>query len=92
MVFHFHYSEAIRSLESENEELMKDNTLAGSIQNQNQVLTLDRPSIFMVFLVGLFCKGQRMVNARLCETAKQAFFSASLRHFLLLRLRDCQLL
>lgn len=28
--------EAIKSLERENEELMKDNTLAGSLQNQNQ--------------------------------------------------------
>ncbi|XP_068699418.1 coiled-coil domain-containing protein 63-like [Montipora foliosa] len=28
--------EAIKSLEKENEELMKDNTLAGSVQNQNQ--------------------------------------------------------
>ncbi|KAL9970046.1 hypothetical protein ACROYT_G022360 [Oculina patagonica] len=28
--------EAIQSLERENEELMKDNTLAGSMQNQNQ--------------------------------------------------------
>ena len=46
MVFHFCYSEAIRSLESENEELMKDNTLAGSIQNQNQVLTLGRQLIY----------------------------------------------
>ena len=45
-VFHLCYSEAIRSLESENEELMKDNTLAGSIQNQNQVLTLGRPSVY----------------------------------------------
>ena len=29
--------EAIQSLERENEELMKDNTLAGSMQNQSQV-------------------------------------------------------
>lgn len=50
MVFHLCYSEAISSLERENEELMKDNTLAGSIQNQNQVLTLGRPSIFMFFV------------------------------------------
>ena len=35
--FHFCYREAIQSLENENEELMKDNTLAGSMQNQNQV-------------------------------------------------------
>lgn len=30
--------EAIQSLEKENEELMKDNTLAGSLQNQSQVI------------------------------------------------------
>ena len=53
VIFHLCYSEAIRSLESENEELMKDNTLAGSIQNQNQVLTLCRPSVFMIFLVAM---------------------------------------
>ena len=34
----FPFREAIQSLESENEELMKDNTLAGSLQNQNQVI------------------------------------------------------
>lgn len=33
----FAIREAIQSLEKENEELMKDNTLAGSFQNQNQV-------------------------------------------------------
>ena len=37
LVCPFGIREAIQSLEKENEELMKDNTLAGSFQNQNQV-------------------------------------------------------
>ena len=40
--------EAIKSLEKENEELMKDNTLAGSVQNQNQVLKYDKIAVMYV--------------------------------------------
>ena len=40
--------EAIKTLEKENEELMKDNTLAGSMQNQNQDKTnTDKLSVLL---------------------------------------------